>query len=234
MRKIDLLKELQDVDTGLDQARASLARIEEGLADNSELVLLAEQRDRLLGERKRLEAEQLDLELAVEDMRQKVKTLEDKLYGGRVRNPKELQDLSAEEEQLKRQISSKEDSLLEYYDRVEAVVKQASAAEKAYEDARRRWGERQEHLRAEKARLDVEVRTLEQRKEALRSQIDAATLRLYESLRRTRGGLAVAAIQQRTCQGCRISIPINVEMKARTSAEPILCQSCGRFLYAAI
>ena len=57
---------------------------------------------------------------------------------------------------------------------------------------------------------------------------------MYDGLRRTRGGLAVAEVAQRTCQGCRISLPVNEEIRARTSPDLVFCQSCGRILHAGL
>jgi len=67
---------------------------------------------------------------------------------------------------------------------------------------------------------------------SVRPQVAPATLRTYDHLRRTRGGLAVAEVRQRTCQGCRISLTISEEQRARHGDTLVICQSCGRILYA--
>jgi predicted nucleic acid-binding Zn-ribbon protein len=75
------------------------------------------------------------------------------------------------------------------------------------------------------------VERLAAARQRVADQIDPATLRNYEMIRRTRGGLAVVPIEQRACKGCRISLSSAEVQRARSSPEPITCQSCGRILY---
>ncbi len=53
----------------------------------------------------------------------------------------------------------------------------------------------------------------------------------YESLRRQKGGTAVAVVSQRTCQACRVGLTPSQEQRARLGAEIVTCNSCGRILY---
>jgi uncharacterized protein len=74
----------------------------------------------------------------------------------------------------------------------------------------------------------------ERERAALVADVDPASLRTYESLLRTRARQAVAIVAQRTCQACRVSLPVNLEQRARSSEDLVLCQSCGRILYAGL
>ncbi len=89
-------------------------------------------------------------------------------------------------------------------------------------------------LSAERDELQTAIAERERERGALREESDAQSLRIYEGLRRTRGGMAVAEVAQLTCQGCRVSLPVNEEIRARTSEELVLCQSCGRILHAGL
>ncbi len=53
----------------------------------------------------------------------------------------------------------------------------------------------------------------------------------YETLRRQKGGTAVALVSQRTCQACRVGLTPSQEQRARQGADIITCNSCGRILY---
>jgi predicted nucleic acid-binding Zn-ribbon protein len=232
MRKVDPLRELQAVDTALDQARARLARISAQYGRREALDALAAERDCAQAALRERQGAQLDLELEIEKLRTKLKADSDKLYSGRVHNPRELDDLSKEVEQDRRLVSEREDRLLELFDQVEAAESAARRADEGYQQAEQRWQRDQDEMVAQRRQIEAEGNQLTGRRNQLAAQADAVSLRLYDSLRRSKGGLAVVAVQQRTCQGCRIALPSSEEQKARANTELVLCSSCGRILYA--
>jgi uncharacterized protein len=232
MRKVDPLRELQAVDTAIDQARARLARIASQWGRREALDAAGTRRDAALVALRHQQGEQKDLELEIDKMRGKLKADSDKLYSGRVHSPRELDDLSKEVEQDRRQVSTREDRLLEVFDLVSAAEAAAREAEDAYQQTETAWKRDQEQMAAERKQVETEGQRLTAQRQQIVAHTDPASLRLYESLRRSKGGLAVVAIQQRTCQGCRIALPSSEEQKARTSTDLVLCSSCGRILYA--
>ncbi|HZR98533.1 MAG TPA: C4-type zinc ribbon domain-containing protein [Chloroflexota bacterium] len=232
MRKVDALRDLQEVDSALDQARARLERIAARWGKREALDAAAAARDAAVAELHHRQADQRDLELEIEKLNGKLKANSEKLYGGRVRNPRELEDLSREVEQDRRQISEREDRLIEVFEQVEAAQAAADQATAAFARAEAAWKREQEEMAVARRELQAEGNRLTARRAEIAAQADAASLRLYESLRRSKGGLAVVAVQQRSCQGCRIALPSSEEQKARTSAELVTCSSCGRILYA--
>ncbi|HLH23069.1 MAG TPA: C4-type zinc ribbon domain-containing protein [Chloroflexota bacterium] len=232
MRKVDALRALQEVDSALDQVRARLERIAAQWGKRQAVDAAAAARDAALAELRRRQADQRDLELAIEQLNGKLKTNSDKLYGGRVHNPRELEDLSREVDQDRRQISEREDRLIEVFEQVEAAQAAADRAAAAYAQAEATFKREQEEMAAARRELEAEGHRLTARRNQIAAQADPVSLRLYESLRRSKGGLAVVPVQQRSCQGCRIALPSSEEQKARTSTELVTCSSCGRILYA--
>jgi hypothetical protein len=229
----DLLRQLQAADSAIDAARARLATVHATLTDRSEYEAARSDHVTRTEARRTAEAEQRDLELEVATLRQHLADIEQKLYSGTVRDARELQNLSKESTQVKGQISTGEDRLL-------AVLGSAEEAAGAHTVA-------EQHLRAVVAeRRQTEASLLEERKELvqtieaqqaerdrLRALIDDAALKNYDSLRRRLGGLAVAEVTQRTCQGCRVSLIAAVEQRLRQGNAVVHCQSCGRILYLA-
>lgn len=232
MRKVQLLAELQRLDTALDRARERVARIDDLLADRSAVATAEQERTAAATVLHARQAELHDLELEVQDLRGKLQALEQKLYGGTVMNPKELAAMTADARQYRNQISPREDRMLELYDLVDAATAALAEADRALEAARVQHAEAQQQLQAERARLSGQSERDEAERRALATEADPRALRTYEGLRRTRGGLAIAVVAQRTCQGCRVSLPANLEQRARSGEELVLCQSCGRILYA--
>lgn len=230
-RKVDVLWDLQEVDSALDQIRARAARIAEAWGNRTALQAVTRARDEAAQTLRQAQAEQRDLDLQLEKLRAKVQADSDKLYGGRVKNPRELQDLQAEVEQDKRLVSALEDRSLAQMDAVETAQKVSQAADEAYARAEEAWRRDQLAMKDEHASLKAQGAALAARRQALVAQADPTALRTYESLRRSKGGLAVARVLQHSCQGCRVGIPSREEQQARMSVELVFCSSCGRILY---
>jgi predicted nucleic acid-binding Zn-ribbon protein len=234
VRKVQVLAQLQQIDSSLDRARERLAAVEALLEDRSALTDVEAEHQATQAELHRVSGEQHDLELELADLRAKLEAVDGKLYGGTVRNPKELQDLSNDATQYRGLISTREDRLLELFDTVEAVTQRASDAAARWQQAQARHSESQQSLRAEQAELRRRIGELDQQQAARRAESDPSSLRSYDGLRLTRGGLAVAEVAQRTCQGCRVSLPASLEQRAKTSDDLVICQSCGRILHAGL
>ncbi|HEX2924530.1 MAG TPA: C4-type zinc ribbon domain-containing protein [Chloroflexota bacterium] len=231
MKKIELLRELQEVDSALDRAREGLEQRRARCGDDAELVPLRESQESTKQQLHVLQSRGKELDHELEKQSGKLKVQEKKLYDGSVKNPKELSDLSKDAANQKAAVSQLETQVLENMDAVEVASLEVQRAGAALDEKEKAWRADQGVLEQECAALESEIERLNGKRSALVPQIDPPTLRLYESIRRTRGGLAVVPIEQRTCRGCRISLSSSEIQRARTSVEPITCQSCGRILY---
>jgi predicted nucleic acid-binding Zn-ribbon protein len=222
---------LQEIDSALDTCRASLADIESRLGEADEL---AEARELALERQKTLqevEKQQREQEWQIDDVRQKIEPLEKKLYGGTIRNPKELADLQQDVDSLKRRQRGLEDRDLEIMLAVEEAQKEAEDAQRALSETEESWQAEQDRLREEQASLRQEIEDLEAQRTEQVGLIGPATMALYDALREAHQGRAVAKVERGTCQGCRISLPMNILHRARSGAELVQCTSCERILY---
>jgi uncharacterized protein len=230
---VDQLRQLQAFDGQIDADRDRIATIEATVRDRSEYELAQRRNQEASAPLRTLQANQNDLDLKVGTARGQLSEVEGKLYGGKVNSPRELEDLQKRGTDLRRQIGDGETRLLALMEDLERAT--AIAAE-AQETLKRVVAERkvlETDLLAERKSLAGAVRTTQAAREALRGTIDAAALRLYDRLRTTRGGQAVAEVKQRTCQGCRVSLTAAYEQRLRHGDALVTCQSCGRILYLA-
>ncbi len=225
------LFELQQFDLDLEAKKGAVEQVEGQLGESETLVemraSLSQQKERLA----QLSGEQRTLEWQLEDLSQKITHEEDKLYGGSVRNPKELSDLQQEVEHLKGRRRQLEDRVIDIMSETELIEAMARDQSKQLGEMEQTWQREQERLQAEKARLLAEVAALEEKRRGLAAQIDSDSLDLYERLRQTRQGRAVAGVEQGMCQGCRITLPMSELQQARTGQKLVQCGSCGRILY---
>jgi len=225
------LYELQEIDLEIDAKNEALALVVSRLGESEALaearVSLATEEERLV----ELERSQRDVEREVEDLRAKVALLEEKLYGGSVKNPKELASLQEQVEHLKRKRRGQEDEVLDIMTEVEAMQKNVSLKSREVARIDEDWRAEQAALSGEQVELGAALADLDQKRKDLISRIDAASLELYQGLRRRRQGRAVAKVEQGMCQGCRIVLPLNVLQRARIGQELVQCSSCERILY---
>ncbi|MDP6063827.1 MAG: hypothetical protein QGI49_03450 [SAR202 cluster bacterium] len=226
------LYELQELDLHVVGLEKSLAELVAKLADKSLLNAARAKLERLEKRLDGLSAERRSVERTVSEVVDSLSALEKRLYGGGITN---AQQMAAAEEERTFTIARQgefEDQLLEFMvaiDDLEPLVDGAKQALSRLEEARPaqevEWREASACLRDELAVMALE-------REEVLPLVAANLLPMYESLRKTKGGRAVARVERNLCAGCRLSLPTGDVQKARASLGTVLCSSCGRILYA--
>jgi predicted nucleic acid-binding Zn-ribbon protein len=223
------LYHLQELDSRGDKKQRRLAEVEAALGESEALqqarqaVGLAEERVRKWGVKQR------DLELELQGLVDKITREEQRLYSGTVRNPKELEDLQAEGAALKRRRQQLEEDLLEVMvEREDAQAAQAQAQDHL-DGTQADWTTQQADLVGERDELRGALAELAQEREALLRSVDAGDLTVYESLRRRKGGVAVALVRDDTCGVCGVGISPSLKWKLR-QGDLAPCSNCERIL----
>ena len=222
---------LQEIDSAIDLARATLATVEEQLGETEELTAARAAVEEYRETLRALHESQRSVEWQVDDARSHVAAVEKKLYGGTVRNPKELEGLNDDANMLKSQLRLREDELLSHMMKVEEQETNLRQAEVTLKDVDGRWQGEQRDLMGQKEHLEAELAELEKTREAQVGSIDGRVLELYDLLRDRRQGKAVVKVERGMCQGCRISLPMSILQKARSGFDVVQCVSCERILY---
>lgn len=75
--------------------------------------------------------------------------------------------------------------------------------------------------------------TLSAQKEELEKQLPAAEIVRFQRLILTRHGRAVVAVENSTCQGCRVKLRMPFIAELRTQTTLMACESCQRIVYLA-
>lgn len=231
MSRVSQLFDLQQIDSNLDRRAARLRQIEELMVDTPALIsaraalddarnLLAARQDEL----KRLTHES-------EDVSGRARAQEKRLYDGSVKNPKELAQIQEEVGHLKSRNRSLEDSSLDVMMLVEEAENVVTERTAELENVTKEWEQFQAGLMEEQDKLPEQVKVLQVKRQKAVSELAWNDLQAYERLRRSKGGVAVAAVQDGSCGACRVSVPAQLLRAARTSPDFTFCPSCGRILY---
>jgi uncharacterized protein len=230
---LDQLRRLQVLDSQIDAERERIATIEASVRDRSEYALAQRRRQESVQPVHQLEADQRDLELKVGTARRQLVEVDGRLYGGKIGSPRELEDLGKRKVDLQRQIEIGDEQMLELMEQFELASSAAAEAEETLKQVVAERRTLETALIDERKALAASVRNAEAEREQIRAALDATSLRLYDRLRTTRGGQAVAEVKQRTCQGCRVTLTAAYEQRLRHGDALVICQSCGRILYHA-
>jgi predicted nucleic acid-binding Zn-ribbon protein len=231
MSKAKQLYELQEIDLDIQRKTETLDRVKDNIGKDDDLVAARAALDTARKDLMDLEHQQRNAEWGVDELEKKIAGEEKKLYDGSVKNPRELMNLQQEIDNIRDQRREREDKLLSIMMEVDAAQQDVANKQDEAEAMNRDWEEEQKLLIKEQTELEANLTALAQQRESLINLIDIASINIYEELRRVKHGLAVAKLVQGRCQGCRISLPVSDQQKARVGQKLATCSNCGRILY---
>jgi uncharacterized protein len=226
------LYQLQKIDLKIDAITKRLSEIDRIRNDNSTRKVIEESFagfKKLLREQKMAYAE---IEEKVQSKKIKIDQSEASLYGGTIKNPKELQDLQAEIRSLKQSKSNLEDEQLQQLMTLESTEKDCSDVEKSLSDFDAQLEIQYATLFAEEAVKKTELEKIMQERKAILDQIIPDNLLIYQSLRKTKNGIALSTIEEGCCAVCGSTLTPADCQTAKSPLKMATCSSCGRILYA--
>jgi hypothetical protein len=105
-------------------------------------------------------------------------------------------------------------------------------AKKALQQAKGTAVEQNAALQGEKSKLEEGVERLSREKDAALKAVSPANLSLYENLRKSKRGVAVATISDGGCSICGQALPPGDIQAVRKGDILVPCPSCGRILFS--
>ena len=229
------LLELADID-------ADLGRIEHrrrGLPEHAELARLeardGELRDSvaaLTAQNSDLKREQAKAEADVDQVRARIDRDRQRLDSGKVNSPRELENLQSEVQSLHRRQSDLEEVVLDVMERRETAQTTMEQAAAEREQLRSELTNVTAARDAAVAELAEQSAKAGDRRIEVTAAIPPDLLELYDKLRAQHGGVGAAALRQRRCQGCNLTLN-TVDLNAIRAApddEVLRCEECRRIL----
>jgi predicted nucleic acid-binding Zn-ribbon protein len=232
MSQVFKLYRLQQLDSQIDQAKIRLEEIQKHLSQNTELK---NAQDRADTAEKEIQVANRSLRRAEDEVkaqRIKIEQTEAILYGGKVRNPKELQDLQNEAFSLKKFLAVLEDRQLECMIQVEEIDSDHQKATEALLALKLQTEKEYTMLTAEAKMISKDLERLHAERSVAVAGIEDSDIKLYETLRTQRRGIAVAKVTDNTCAACGSTLTPALIQAAQLPNQIIRCTFCGRILYA--
>lgn len=222
------LAALEALESRQEQLAAEREAADRRAAGDPRLEELEQVRRRLEGESQQATAQLRQLELEVEELRERASSHERAIYGGSVRHPAELERYQHEVHSLKALIGEREEVEL-------ASMEEQEAREARLLEARRAVGERAQELESERARdrerapgLRAELDAAASEREHLEGQLPPAALQLFRRVRQRRRP-AVVGVVSGSCAGCRLPVSPRLMEEARHD-RLVTCENCERIL----
>ena len=128
-------------------------------------------------------------------------------------------------------LQKREEALLHLMEELEESNAALAEAKQRNSTQAVQWKSDQAELTKQWQQLGESLENLTEERKETAGILPPTELRRYESLRTSKGGVAVARVERGLCRGCLMTLPTHQMQKARMAREPITCNSCGRLLF---
>lgn len=222
---------LQKIDNQLDQLTTQLHAIQFKLDDHSLLNNSAEKLSMTEKSFKEATNNLRNAEHEVQQQKIKIEQSESSLYSGKIKNPKELKDLENEVISLQKYLVVLEDRLLERMMDHDEKSSTHNDAKNEYDVINLSETNKFNDLVTQKGQIEQEIFRIKKDREVACNSLSGEEIKLYEQLRKTRRGVAVAQVVDKTCSACGSTLSKTLLQSAFSMSQISFCDTCGRILY---
>lgn len=230
MSLVQELYQLQVLDLERDRLRRRLKEILGQLGETEELRAARASLEHIQAELNNWRVRQKDLELETQTLEAKIASVEERMYSGRVANPKVLADLQKDSAALRKQRSRLDEKSLEAMLAIEDKESRLDQAQAALSAIQTGWAAQQHSLAQERAALEARLAQADRDRLERVRHIPAEHLARYDSLRRTKNGIAVANLEEGFCSVCGVELSDRKLDRVIQGETLIFCSNCDRIL----
>lgn len=165
----------------------------------------------------------------IEDRRDKEN---ERLYSGAVTAHKDLQAIQAELAVLAERQEGIEDQVLELMEKIEPVDNELAAIDAKLADIAERRAKIEAALTESQASIDAEIETEGVARNGAIAEVEADLVTEYERCRSELGGVGIARLNHKTCEGCHLQLSaVDYDRVRKAPTDTIAhCPECERIL----
>jgi predicted nucleic acid-binding Zn-ribbon protein len=223
------LQDLQVLDTEINTLAAKLAEIPERirkLKSSAERVRkqLNTTKDAITEHRKQYKLAEVELKAAEE----KISSYSVQLYSAKTNE--QYKAFLKEIETQKRIKSEVEDRMILLMEEAETLERQCATSEKEDAQLDADTARKVAALENEQSELNSAKTAREEARAEIIDSLPSNTLKLYERIRKSRGGVAVVTTKGERCNGCLNPVPAQRMLEIERLDRIYTCEACGRIL----
>jgi predicted nucleic acid-binding Zn-ribbon protein len=224
--------ELQRVDLTWTKVARRLQQLQQLLGESDELRAARQRVAQTQAELQDWRAKQKNAELEDKSLAERIKGTEERMMSGVVRNAKELEALQHSLDVLRRQREAVAEEGVKAMLNTETLTGQLATHQAALASVENGWNGNQTELREEETKLKHNGVLLKRKREQLVAGMGETLRDRYETMRKRKAGVAIAAVQNGICSACHVTLPTGVVNSLRGATTLVCCPSCGRYLVA--
>jgi hypothetical protein len=143
---------------------------------------------------------------------------------------RQVQAISREMDGFKRRVDKVEMEELQYMERAEKATSQVAAIKAHMEKLAAKEAELIETFKQVGGGIQEEVAKLESRRAKLVKRLDSDLLARYDTIRGSKGGIAVGKLEEAGCSACRMSLPMERRAELASGPDVGICPQCRRLI----
>ena len=223
------LLKLQEIDKRLmelDSFKGDLPEQVDNLKDR-----ITNLRDELSNKKQNLEeVKKLNrsIEINIRALNDKLNKYQEQLYS--VKTNKEYDAITLEIENLEKQVEETELKGVELLEKEEKLIADIERDEKQLSEVEHSLNKKEFELQEKLNQTKAEQKVLLSNRNEIIPTVDRRLLATYERIRKGRDGIALAEIENYTCNACFTTIPAQTVVEVRKMEKIITCEVCGRIL----
>lgn len=224
------LKELQDMDRGIQEIENRIARLEDDIVDvDAPARQLEDEVGTTRGRLQEMRVEERRVELSTKDKESRIEKLEERL--NTVRNVREESAVRSEIDMVKQALASAEQEAYSLLDQIRTLELKLAEQESALEQARAEVEPRRKELEEAREAARAELSGMRAERETFTDAMASDELRLYEGIRKGGRREAVASLTpDGACGNCFGMLPLQAQNEVRHGSSLIRCEVCGVIL----
>lgn len=231
INKMDLFKllELQEIDKRMMELESFKGDLPEQVENlKTKISVLSEDTSKSKEELAAVKKLNRAMEMDIRSLTDKLNKYQEQIYS--VKTNKEYDAITVEIENFEMKVEDAELMGVELLEKEEKYTTEVEQLEKQILDLRQFLQEKELELQEKLNQTETEQKILLANRNEIISTIDYRLLATYERIRKGRNGIAIAEIENYTCQACYATIPAQTVMEVRKMDKLINCEVCGRIL----
>ncbi len=227
-KQMQLLRELQEIDAGLDQIRDTQQSFAPGLENIKEDISLLEAAGQeYQQELAAKEVERRDLRDVVERLKGLIAQSKEKIT--QISNNKEYFAVLKELENNQKQVEKQEVELQGLVEEIDSIKEQIAENEQELAAKQAELAAKEKEVASQIAALERKIKAGEKGRTSKTKEINEVFLRRYQRIRK-RFKNAVVVAENGTCRGCNVNVPPQVYNNLLKGQELLSCPNCQRIM----